>query len=485
MANSITQLKDGIQELIPIMRQLAQAQQVVEKAQEDLQDTVEKTDNIFFRFQKTIAGEGKGGIAKAFRTINKFGYATIPMYFKLKNQIEVTSIALGKFTDAVTGGKETKSRSVRFFRFLKNQYKEAGKTIDNALNPTQLQESAVLFPELLSGEVKDRGIGKFLFGGVGKGFKDFFTGKNAQALAKIMNKGSEKLQNTTKKFFGQYQKSQKTMKERFKKILTPISKISLFVVKFAIYFSLVLGLIFILLKSKAIQTAFKKIIGAVIEISKFIFKAILGIIGGFQLIYSALFGDGGFAELLEGIGVIIGGIIKIALGLLGILLVSTIGLLGGIIVEFGSFLLSKILDGLGKNAEKIFETTKVLLVMLGIGMAIVGLLFSLPIAIAGVILAGISLILSKISPFANGGVTKQGLSLVGEKGPELVKLPQGSRVYSNSDSKKMVGGNTNNITVNVQGRVGSSDSELRLIAQKVGQMINKEINRTTSSRTGA
>ena len=46
-----------------------------------------------------------------------------------------------------------------------------------------------------------------------------------------------------------------------------------------------------------------------------------------------------------------------------------------------------------------------------------------------------------------------------------------------------VGGNTNNITVNVQGRVGSSDSELRQIAEKVGAMINKEINRTTSSGT--
>jgi hypothetical protein len=56
-------------------------------------------------------------------------------------------------------------------------------------------------------------------------------------------------------------------------------------------------------------------------------------------------------------------------------------------------------------------------------------------------------------------------------------------VHSNQESKQMMsGGGGNNITVNVQGRIGASDSELRLIAQKVGQMINKEINRTTSSR---
>ena len=95
------------------------------------------------------------------------------------------------------------------------------------------------------------------------------------------------------------------------------------------------------------------------------------------------------------------------------------------------------------------------------------------------IIAGI---IDWINPFAAGGVTKSGMSLVGERGPELVRLPRGSRVHSNSESKKMFSGGGNNITVNVQGRIGASDSELRLIAQKVGQMINKEINRTTSSR---
>ena len=48
----------------------------------------------------------------------------------------------------------------------------------------------------------------------------------------------------------------------------------------------------------------------------------------------------------------------------------------------------------------------------------------------------------------------------------------------------MIGGSTtNNISVNVQGRVGASDSEIRDIARKVGVQINREINRTTSSAT--
>jgi hypothetical protein len=88
-------------------------------------------------------------------------------------------------------------------------------------------------------------------------------------------------------------------------------------------------------------------------------------------------------------------------------------------------------------------------------------------------------------PFvADGGtVTTAGLAVVGEEGPEIVRLPQGARVHSNSDSRKLAGmsGATNNITVNVNGRLGASDKELRDLANKVGRLINKEINRTTSA----
>jgi hypothetical protein len=42
---------------------------------------------------------------------------------------------------------------------------------------------------------------------------------------------------------------------------------------------------------------------------------------------------------------------------------------------------------------------------------------------------------------------------------------------------------TNNITVNVKGRMGATDSELREMAKKIGSQINREINRTTSSAT--
>jgi len=76
---------------------------------------------------------------------------------------------------------------------------------------------------------------------------------------------------------------------------------------------------------------------------------------------------------------------------------------------------------------------------------------------------------------ARGGfVGRSGQYLVGEQGPELVNLPGGANVTPNHAM-----GNT--INVHVNGRLGASDTELRQIAQKVGSMISREINRTTAS----
>jgi hypothetical protein len=46
--------------------------------------------------------------------------------------------------------------------------------------------------------------------------------------------------------------------------------------------------------------------------------------------------------------------------------------------------------------------------------------------------------LAKIPTLANGGMAN-GWTIVGERGPELAKLPGGTHVYSNSDSQRMAG----------------------------------------------
>ena len=69
--------------------------------------------------------------------------------------------------------------------------------------------------------------------------------------------------------------------------------------------------------------------------------------------------------------------------------------------------------------------------------------------------------------FAKGGTSHGGLSLVGEQGPELLQLNAGSKIYSNSQSKRMMGGSTNifNITINAK---DTSDAEMRRVAQQLG-----------------
>ena len=100
--------------------------------------------------------------------------------------------------------------------------------------------------------------------------------------------------------------------------------------------------------------------------------------------------------------------------------------------------------------------------------------------IGGKIKSGISDGFNKITRRAVGGPAR-GLTLVGEQGPELVTLPSGSRVFTNRQSSAMMGGVTNNITVQVTGRVGANDAEIRDIANKVAREINTRINRTSTS----
>ena len=52
--------------------------------------------------------------------------------------------------------------------------------------------------------------------------------------------------------------------------------------------------------------------------------------------------------------------------------------------------------------------------------------------------------------FAKGGITKPGLSIVGEKGPELAQFPAGTRIFSNDQSKEMMGGSTVNNYYDIQ-----------------------------------
>jgi len=85
---------------------------------------------------------------------------------------------------------------------------------------------------------------------------------------------------------------------------------------------------------------------------------------------------------------------------------------------------------------------------------------------------------------STGGVSRGGLAVVGENGPELVSLPRGARVQNNANSMSARAGG-NNIHIHINGRVGASDAEIRDIANKVAREINIRMNRTGANRIGA
>lgn len=122
-----------------------------------------------------------------------------------------------------------------------------------------------------------------------------------------------------------------------------------------------------------------------------------------------------------------------------------------------------------------------------IQMLTVAAIYAMPLLLGAVILAGVGAIIMKVFGklpfFADGGVSTGGMAVVGERGPELVSLPKGSRVHSNAESKKMASSSNvvnNNVSVTINAK-DTSDAELRRIADQVGNMITNKLNRTTSS----
>jgi phage-related protein len=72
---------------------------------------------------------------------------------------------------------------------------------------------------------------------------------------------------------------------------------------------------------------------------------------------------------------------------------------------------------------------------------------------------------------ALGGVAS-GLTLVGERGPELVSLPNGSYVHTNEQSQQMMGGG--GTTININNPTVRSDNDLQQIINAVTQALGRQ-----------
>ena len=273
----------------------------------------------------------------------------------------------------------------------------------------------------------------------------------------------------------------------FVKLGAKVGKVMGLALKFSLYFILfIMGAFIVFSIVRKIFENANAMQGIVDTIQGVIEKVMLILSGVFDL-FGAFFGTGTFAER---VALLLSGIIKIFGGLMGILLEvavfavkMTIGLLFGVLklvfwdltikplFELGVFI-GKLIFGIPtkikEKADKLWGIVS-------------GAIFGFLGGIANVFIRALNMLpWIDIDTFAKGGVSKGGMAIVGEQGPELVNLPKGAKVHSNAESRRMSG---NTINVNVSGRVGASDSELRDIAKKIGRMVNTEINRTTSSST--
>tara|TARA_R100000734_G_C3319076_1_gene114218 strand:- start:4838 stop:7660 length:2823 start_codon:yes stop_codon:yes gene_type:complete len=245
----------------------------------------------------------------------------------------------------------------------------------------------------------------------------------------------------------------------------------------------------------SIITVISPIIGFIIGAASMVFE-------GIKSIFNAFFGDGTFEDAIDGL-------IKIGLGLLGM----AIGLIGVVLGALGTLILAGVgslfkralgfLKGMLKNTKAFL---KGMAVILGIAATIVALIMGAPVlfalAIGVAVFKGFSILIKPITkaikyikkkfkdfldilPFAEGGtVSKTGMQLVGEKGPELVSLPKGSRVHTNSSSRKMLAGggtsNTNNINVTINAK-DTSRAEMDRIAKEVSRTITNSIQRQNNT----
>ncbi len=438
-----------LREIRDNMQSAARAQREMEEAQAGLNNEMNK----FTRVAEALANP-TGKLA----VFIKLGYATIPFFFKLKNQVELTSRAIGALIDKVKGGEG--GLLVGAAKGMANQFKKA-KEIATDISEMKFKSGILGAANFLSfgvGGALAKGAGATK-GGIGK----LIEFAKADDKRKRMRRGAYK---ALIKFYAGADKVYGVLtKVPLKAILINIGAFVLFGLKIFIGLSLAIGVLLLFLKSEAFQNAFKAFKEVLRSLKEPLMAAFNLIKEGFMLIYNGLFGGGGFwsslGMVLKGLGKILMGILKglftVAFGLLKAGLIAV----GVAIRDAASYAIDAVINYLSGKAQAVKDKVTAKKTRRK--------------------LSGVDF--GSIRMMARGGITGAGLTIVGEEGPELVKLPMGSRVFSNNNSRKMISnGGVNNITVNVQGRIGASDTELRQIASKIGSMINKEVNRTTSSR---
>jgi len=297
---------------------------------------------------------------------------------------------------------------------------------------------------------------------------EYFDVKDEQIFRKFLIRKKKQISDTLKKL-------PDTLKALFKMAWAFVKGFTLFVVLATLVGAVI----------RNAWPALKMWAAKVLEGLGLIWEAFKFAMEGLWMIVAGIF-EGDLLKVAIGLGQFFVGLLLAGLGLLVSPFVGAItliwALLGGPIYDF----MKSITDSsqsLNQKVGKFLIMMGQILLVLGLIGAVVGYILTgawvlaIGVAVVGAIVSTIGRWLGKKSI----GGPASGMTLVGEQGPELVRLPTGSRVYSNAQTRTM-GGNT--IHVHVNGRVGASDAEIRDIADKVARHINLRMNRTGTTGTG-
>jgi len=420
------------------------------------------------RFFRGNLDDTKGSLKGSIKMMSKLlptfsGFGRSELIKSSKEGLKTYEGKLRNVNQALKGSFLTPSTRDELLAARSNFQKRIDSNRETLLNQRKLRRRGML-NDMTGG----------FFKGIGSG-AEFLGGEKGDSMKTILKK-SPLAKLTVGLFKGLIGiKWKQLIGTGLKKLFKGAAMFFITVARFTLYFTLMITAAFVLFH------ALKTPLMEAFEFLKVTLGYALFIIGqgfttvfeGVREIYTA-FKNGDFFGVLMGVWTVVWGILQIAFGFL----VGVIGGLGALAVgflvglwngakSFFTAIITKPLDHLGKIA---------LLVV-----AIAGLLFGWPVVIAGLIFMAVGALFKKLKFFGDGGVSTGGMAVVGERGPELVNLPRGSRVHSSTKSRKMTSSsNVFNITINAR---DTSDAELRRIADKIGNMVNNKVNRRTGSGT--
>ena len=403
---------------------------------------------------RVLSGSGLWKLQNRIRalgqTINVFSEANdeaLKSQLKAWEAHEKMEKTLRKLADAKDKISEIDKKDIRVkaLRLQGLTKEEAVMRVQNDLRE-KYEKTEDALQKKVNKSMKLSRVGEFLKGGKtlqtdGEGGQGWKESKGPGAFTKNEFKRAFDRTKFARKQFREWRQgmSWKKARDKIGKKMGKIGKLIdiafSFLMKFMMY--LLLATLVIMLLRNAWPT-FKDALEKIGGIKQYFTEALEGvkqILMGVWKVLSGVF-QGDFRKVFSGLGDIFFGVLKVAFA--GLKIVIKIIIAAIIAIPL------KILDGLkwlwGKVKEKLPKMPK------------------RPKWLGG--------------KAGGGPVNTGGMAIVGERGPELVTLPGGSRVHSNRQSI----GNT--IHVHVNGRGGASDAEIRDIANKVAREINMRMNRT-------